>query len=177
MVAVLPWDDMAAMSVFRALDADDLLEAALIRGHHPTHLALFAEWRAVQAAAPLSVILATGAGPAGGTPFAVMLLGNTGQAGVGQAALLARDHHRFRRDLVLAARRIRAEMPGWCAARGVHRVEARSWAGHPRAGAFLRGCGFREECEMPGFGGDGATSFKQFAWTQIENEGGDVCVS
>ncbi|MEM7317408.1 MAG: hypothetical protein AAF408_00150, partial [Pseudomonadota bacterium] len=98
-------------------------------------------------------------------PFAVLALGNTGQAGVAQAALLARKHRRHARALVAACRQIRAEMPAFCSDLGIRRVEARAHAGHPRASRFLQSCGFAFETDMPGFGGDGRAVFRQFAWT------------
>ncbi|MFN3953225.1 MAG: hypothetical protein ACK4LQ_02150 [Pararhodobacter sp.] len=159
MLEACAYDDLAALAVFRALDPHDLLEAQHIRGASVRYPQLFAEWHGAQAAAVLSLVL-----KAQGLPFAVLLVGNTGQAGVAQAAMLARDHARFRPALVAAAREIRTRLPAFCARLGVHRIEVRAWAGHPRAGRFLRLCGFQQEAEMTGFGAVGAERFLQFAW-------------
>lgn len=171
-LALAPWDNLTAMSVLRDLDPNDRIEAQLISGHIADHLDIFSDWRAMQAGAVLSLILKTG-GP-GGRAFGVLALGHTGQAGVAQAALLARDHRRHARALARAALTIRAGMPEFCTERGIHRVEARSWAHHPTAGRFLRACGFRFETPMPGFGADGMADFHQFAWTtRAPNPNGD----
>lgn len=154
------YDPLGALAVFRQLDRHDLLEAQAIRGAGSTYPQLFADWHAAQVGALLSLVLRDG-----GVPFAVLVLRHSGQAGVAEAAMLARDHRHWRRPLLAVARAIRCDMPRACAAEGVHRIEARSWAGHPRAAAFLRLCGFRLEAEMPGFGATGAEVFHQYAWT------------
>lgn len=164
MIDVSPWDNRAGMVVLAQLDPADWREAQLIRaGGGMDHLDVFADWRAVQAGALVSVILRDKT--RGGDPFAVLCLGHTGQAGVAQAALLARRHDRFRRALAAAGLRIRRDMPKFCREAGVRRVEARCWAGHPRAGRFLTACGFVHEVEMAGFGGDEPATFNQYAWT------------
>ncbi|WP_333828279.1 hypothetical protein [Pararhodobacter sp.] len=165
------YDPMAALAVFRSLDPCDLMEAQAIRGMGAGYAQLFAEWHAAQAGAVLSLVLRWH-----GQPFALLVLGNTGQAGVAQAAMLARDHTQWRAGIVAAARRIRQNMPEFCAKAGVHRIEARAWAGHPRAGHFLRLCGFHVEAIMPGFGASGGETFQQYAWTANPKEE-DPCVS
>lgn len=160
MIAIRPYEDLAAMAVFRQLDIHDQMEAELVRGASCTALALFADWRAAQAHGPLSVIAVSG--PAA-RPFAVLTLGNTGQAGVAEAALLACDHARHRIDLARLAVLIRARMPEWMRQTGVRRIEARTWAGHPTASRFLAMVGFAHECDMPGFGHAGRVTFRQFA--------------
>mgnify|MGYP006921631357 CR=1 FL=1 len=82
-VVTAPYADASAMIVFRGLDPNDRIEADLVRGQNVSHLGLFADWRAMQMGAVLSLILTTG--PKGGDPFAVLALGNPGQAGVAQA--------------------------------------------------------------------------------------------
>lgn len=163
MIQPRAYDELAAMAVFRGLDPHDLLEAQITRGRSVSHLALFSDWHAMQAHAVLSLVVFTDP-PSGAKPFGVLMLGNTGQAGVAQAAFLARDHGRFRRELVQAARAIRMDMPVFCRERGIHRIEARAWAGHPRAPRFLQAIGFQAEAVMPGFGASGAETFIQFAW-------------
>lgn len=169
MIGVYPYSDQAAMSVLQRLDPMDHIEAELIRGQQITHLQLFAEWRAAQAHGVASWVIGTDQGrdtPSGSAvPFAVLAIGNTGQAGVAQAAFLARSHKLFGRALARAAIKIRDEMPRWCEDLGIHRIEARCWSEHPTAARFLTHCGFRRECNMPGFGADGAVTFSQFAWS------------
>ena len=169
---VLDYDDHRAMAVLSRLDPVDQQEANVGRGQSVSHLALFADWRAINAARLLSVVLCHGNSPDMATPFAVLGLSNTGQAGVAQAAFLARDHERFKSPILSALRRIRRELPGFCAELGIHRIEARSWAEHPRAPFFLRGCGFRYETDLRGYGADGRDTFQLFAWTspQIDQE-------
>lgn len=162
MIAIRPYEDLAAMAVFRQLDIHDHMEAELVRGASATALALFADWRLAQGQGPLSVIAVTGPGA---RPFAVVTLGNTGQAGVAQGAMLACDHARHARDLARLALAIRHQMPGWCAERGIHRIEARAWAGHPSASRLLSAIGFVHECDMPGFGLTGSAVFRQFAYS------------
>lgn len=160
MITLRPYDDFAAMDVIRNLDPADQLEAEATRGARASHLAIWADWRAMQGALVASWVVETAAG----TPFALVGLGNTGQGGVAQAAMLARDHHRFRRELVAVARSIRNSMPGFCDDLGIHRIEARAWAAHPRASTFLSLVGFHPETDMPGFGPGGTETFRQFAW-------------
>ena len=167
MIHARAYDELAAIAVFRGLDAHDLLEAQITRGRSASHLALFSDWHAIQGHAVLSLVVFTD--PArGAQPFGLLMLGNTGQAGVAQAAFLARDHDRFRRPLAEAALEIRAIMPGFCRERGIHRIEARAWAGHPRAHRFLAAIGFQAEAMMPGFGADGGETFIQFAWVPAQ---------
>lgn len=161
MIELRPFDDFAAMDVIRNLDPFDQMEAEATRGARASHLAIWADWRAVEGVRVASWIVQRSATA---LPFALVGLANTGQAGVAQAAMLARDHIRFRRELVAAARAIRDGMPGFCDDLGIHRIEARAWAGHPRASTFLQLVGFHHETDMPGFGPDGTTTFRQFAW-------------
>lgn len=161
MIQLRPWDDLAALSVFRALDPCDLMEAELVRGGAASGPGLWADWRAVEPLRLASFVALT----AGGTAFAVFGLSHTGQAGVAQAALLARDHRSFRRPLAWLALMLRDEFPGFARARGVARVEARSWSDHPTAPRLLTHLGFRREARMPGFAPDGRGSFDQWAWT------------
>ncbi len=164
MIEIRPYEDLASMAVFRALDVHDHIEAELVRGASATALALFADWRLAQAHAPLSIVAVTGAI---GRPFALLTLGNTGQAGVAQGAMLACDHNRHRHNLARLAVAIRRQMPAWCAERGIHRIEARVWAGHPSASLLLFAIGFAHECNMPGFGLTGTEVFRQFAWSAL----------
>lgn len=159
MITLRPFDDFAAMTVIRSLDPFDQLEAEAVRGARSSHLAIWADWRSIEGARVASWVVHQ----ATGDPVALIALANTGQSGVAQAAMLARDHRRFRRELVAVAREIRNQMPGFCNDWGIHRIEARAWAGHPRASAFLSLVGFHHETDMPGFG-RGKETFRQFAW-------------
>jgi hypothetical protein len=162
MIRVCPWDDLAALAVFNRLDVHDHIEAEIVRGTVYTAPGLFADWRMAQGQGPLSLIARTH--PAG-RPFAVIALGNTGQAGVAQAALLAADHDRHRLDLARLAVAIRQRMPAFAAETGINRIEARAWAGHPTAARLLAAMGFTHEADLPAFGRDGRHLFRQFAWT------------
>ncbi len=153
-----PWDDLDAMLVFKMLDVNDFAEAEAVRGRRVMGLGLWADWRAIEAARVMSFVAY-----ADDTPFAVMGLANTGQAGVAEAALLARSHHAFRRALARLGRAVRARLPAVAAEIGLHRVEARCSSDHPTASGFLAGCGFVHEADMPGFGPGGGLTFRQFA--------------
>lgn len=163
MIRVRPFDDLAAMSVFHQLDVNDHIEAEIVRGASYTALGLFAEWRMAQAQAPLSLIACTG--PAE-RPFAIFALANTGQAGVAEGALLAAHHDRHRLPLARLALAIRDRMPLFAAETGIHRIEARCWAGHPTASRILAAMNFTHEADLPGFGRAGSHTFRQFAWTR-----------
>lgn len=165
MITVRPYDDMTALPVFQRLDPMDQLEADLVRGSSSAGVQLWAEWRGVQSWRILSFVALT----AGQTPFAVFGLSHTGQAGVASAALLACDHGRYRRELVQLARMIHTHLADECAAQGIHRIEARAWADHPRAAALLRALGFDHECDMPGFGLTGQVTYRQFAWLSAKH--------
>jgi hypothetical protein len=167
MIDVRPYDDHAAFHVLTNLDAEDHREAEVVRGAPTTGLAIFSDWRAIEAARLLSLVIATGH-HGHGTPFAVLGLSHSGQAGVAQAAMLSRNHLKFRRPLAELALQIRRQLPVFAAEYGVRRIEARSLDGHPTAGAFLTGCGFQKDCIMPGFGPNGRDRFVQFSWTHEE---------
>lgn len=160
MFQLRPYDDLAAMAVLQALDVADQMEVQLVRGQVTGHLALFAEWRAMQAGFIASFIAQT----PGGVPFAVFGLSPSGHAGVGVAALLARDHWRFRRPLAELSIEIRKRLARYCADTALHRIEARSWAEHPSAKRLLTAIGFCYEVSMPGFGPAGSVVFDQYAY-------------
>lgn len=157
-VTVRPWDDMLALPIFRQLDAADQIEADLIRGQAANGISLWADWRAGEAYRLLSFVALADA-----TPFAVFGLSLTGQAGVAGAALLARNHRRFRAPLARLGAMIRRQLPIEAEARAINRVEARAWADHPTASGLLTALGFTHECDMPGFGPTGHVIYRQFA--------------
>jgi hypothetical protein len=163
MIRVHPWEDLAAMAVFSRLDVHDHIEAELVRGAPYTALGLFAEWRTAQAQGPVSLIATTGPSD---RPFAVFALGNTGQAGVAEGALLAADHMRHRMALARLAVVIRQRLPAFCRETGINRIEARCWAAHPTAARLLAGMGFAHEPDLPGFARAGDQTFRQFAWVR-----------
>ncbi|MGR3456072.1 hypothetical protein [Pseudooceanicola sp.] len=167
MIELRPYDLHAAWSVFQNLDAHDHIEAEMTRGFSVPSLQLLTDWHAIEGARLLSLTVATGHN-GWGTPFAVLGLMNTGQGGVAQAALLSRSHEKFRRPLAELGLRIRNGLAAFAVETGVHRIEARCWAGHPTASGFLTACGFTCDCDMPGFGSDGRATFRQFAWTNAK---------
>ncbi|AUC52302.1 hypothetical protein CDO87_03455 [Sagittula sp. P11] len=171
MIQPIPFENAAALAVFRDLDPEDRCEAMLMRGGSCDHLDLWADWRQAQPYCPLSLVLTSAAG----TPFAVLAVARVpGCVGLAQAALLARSHKRWRRQLAQAAVLIRSALGGWADEQAITRIEARSWAGHPTASRFLTGCGFLQEATLSGFGPDGRAVFHQFSWTTSRKEKSNV---
>ncbi|MEO1796605.1 MAG: hypothetical protein AAFR53_06275 [Pseudomonadota bacterium] len=162
-IRIEPYTDARAFDVLRWLDHDDYLEASLVRGQPPQALALFSEWRALEPLRLASYVLTTDC-EINPRPFAVLGVSLSGMAGVAQAALLAKSHTTYRRQLVTAAREIRAQLPLICAEKAINRIEARCWAHHPTAPRFLAACDFHLEAKLPGFGVEGAVPFLQFAY-------------
>lgn len=158
-----PFSDLAAFQVFKMLDPMDHMEAELARGCDLTHLALFADWRAAEPVRVLSLVLSERRG-SDKRPFAVLGLNRTSHAGVVEAAFLSRDHRVNRRAIAEAALLIRDGIKAFADQLGLHRIEARCWADHASASRFLVSLGFRHECDMPGYGVDGAVTFRLFAW-------------
>jgi len=157
------WTDLPAFEVFKHLDPNDHHEAEVARGLRQTHLSLFADWRAAMGRAVLArVISETRAG--GDHPIGVLGLFATGLAGVAEAAFLARDHALYRPQITATALMIRHQLDQVAAPIGLHRIEARCWAGHPTASAFLTAIGFQHETDQRGFGVSGAETFRVFAW-------------
>lgn len=168
MIGVQPYDAHGAMAVLSSLDPFDWIEAQMVRGELVTHLGLFADWHMMRGAWVASHVLTTR--KAGGSPFAVLAISNTGQAGVAQAAFLARDHTRYRLPIARTAILMRAAIGSFCAERGIHRIEARCWADHPTAARFLASIGFVREAIMPGFGPAGEAVFLQFAYVPLPDQ-------
>jgi hypothetical protein len=158
-----PYADDAARAVMTRLDMSDQHEAALARGACVDGYQLWADWRAMQGLRLDSRVFFTGPHP-GAIPFAVGCLLATGQAGVAQAAFLARDHRQFRRPIGAAAAAIRRALPGLARDLHLRRIEARCWREHPTAPDFLSALGFWLEAEMRGFGPQGEVEFLQYAW-------------
>ncbi len=163
MIRISDYEDLAAMAVMRDIDPFDRLEAEAVRGEVVSHLSLFGDWRAARGWHAVSLIVR--AQPSD-DPIALLALANTGQHGVASAALVARNHRRYRRQLAALARKIRLEMPKIARDAGIFRIEARAWASHPRASKFLHLVGFTHECTMSGFGRGGTEQFRQYAWIQ-----------
>jgi hypothetical protein len=162
MIDLRPWDDLTGMAVMRALDPNDFREAEVVRGATVTHLSLFADWRAMLGA-QLYGFVAHDDKWMSARPFALGAIVNTGQAGVAQVALLARDHRLHRVSLARLCVTIRQQLPLFCRERGIFRVEARCWFDHPTASTLLEAMGFDHEADMYGFGRDGRAIFRQFA--------------
>jgi len=168
MIALHPYNDHAAAAIFAQLDPFDQIEANVIQGEIVSHLAMFAQWRAMRPTWIAGHILATDGAPnLADQAFAVMALGNTGQCGVAQGAFLSRNHTKFKKPLVAAARAMAINIPLLCEQHGIHRIEARCYAGHPTASTFLQLIGFQHETDMPGFGSDGSATFRQFSFVPV----------
>ena len=60
MIELAPFANLAAHSVLSRLDPNDLIEAHLVRGGRADHLDIFADWRAMQSHALLSLVLKDG---------------------------------------------------------------------------------------------------------------------
>lgn len=142
------------LDVLGALDAADAAEAALV-GY------------SVQAdPRPLALDLLAGADRGGtvlvavdgptGARFAVLGLSPAFvDGGVATCGLLARDHRRWRREIARLCGALRHALPEFAAARGLRRLEARSWAAHPTGRTLLAALGFGREAILPGYGAGG----------------------
>lgn len=160
-----PYTDPRALEVFTGLDADDLAETSQYLGQPMDRMGLFALWRAGEGSAlRLGSFVLSARDQSGIRPVAVLSVSMSGIAGVGEAALVARDHGENRRALVAIARHVREALPDFARDHNLRRIEARSWAGHPTASRFLEAIGFKCECDMQGFGPDGTATFRLFAW-------------
>lgn len=158
-VTLHPYHLVSAAEVFRDLDPCDQTEADVALGYRIAPDAMAQLWSDLAIHTLYQAVAAWQ-----GQAFAVFSLSSAGMAGNASAALMARDHRRFRRPLAELALRIRAEMPGFALGLGVNRIEARSWAPHPTAGRLLSALGFAQECDLPGLGADGRHTFRQWAW-------------
>lgn len=163
MIHLHPYNDPEAWEVFRFLDGSDFIEAEIVRGARATNPGLFADWHQMEGVRLLSHVVLAEQG-ATRRPFAVIGLSHSGQAGVAHAAMLAKDHRQYRRELIELGIAIRHGLPDFCAEHGVRRIEARAWAHHPTASRFLQAIGFQMEAAMAGFGADKPTEFLQFAY-------------
>lgn len=161
------WQDAPGLEVIGDLDPADRAEILATRGlDRFDAMAHWAEWRALAGVAVLRIAWELRA-EAPSRPFALLGVMPTGAAGVWSAALLARDHLENARALAVLAVHLKTVLPDWAAGRAVHRIEARAWGGHPRAGRLLRGIGFAHECTLPGFHPQGHGVFRQYAWTHL----------
>lgn len=158
------WDDRAVLEVLQDLDNRDWLELVAAKGRAASAFDLWAEWRQLRGLGAVRVARWDA------VPFAVLGVINAGSLGVGQAALVARDHRRWRRGLVLLARLMRSELVAFAAAQDLWRIECRSWVGHPSAASLLAHLGFRLEAELAGFHPRGQGVFLQWAWTRADPE-------
>lgn len=179
-IEVCPYDDAAAMTVFSHLDPGDLMEMTIQRGEMPNSLALFADWRAQQGQAVASFVLKTkNHRRFHDRAFAVIALAHSGFYGVAQAALLAREHAKWRGPIARAAVLIRRRLDSFCGETGIRRIEVRSWSGHPTACNLLSSIGFAKEHTALGFGPDGDDSFDLYSYLpqpHQTNKRGPKCV-
>ena len=164
MPAIVPWSDDLGTRVFDDLDENDMAEAMIDRGAAVSSRGLWADWRATRGTRLLDVI-AVSTVRRGCKPFAVFAVAHSGRAGVGDVALLTRHVPDWRMEIGRLAAGLRIAVPAFCADLGIHRLEARSWTGHPTGGRLLVACGFPVECRLHGFGPDGRETFDQHAWT------------
>lgn len=159
-VYLTPYEDAAAMAVFRNLDPADRDEALRTSPELGNVYALFGGWRSLPVLPGTSQIAMSNRSF---HPFAVFAATPAGAAGVATVSLLARDHGHFRRELAELVVHLRGILPQLMDQHGVRRLEVRSWADHPRAAGLLRGMGFKVEATCKGFGPEGADVFTQWA--------------
>lgn len=162
MIRLEPYNDQSAWAVLSQLDMNDLFEAHVECGAPVHPLELFSHWRNLVQAS-VATFVCVKASAAGSVPFAVVALARTGAFGEARAALLARDHKRFRPEIARAVRQFRRVLPDICRANEIHRVEARCWADHPTAPDLLVHLRFGFEAELAGFGRSGVVPYLQFA--------------
>lgn len=162
LIRVRAYSDKPALEVLENLDLNDATEVVLMRGPDDAGaLAMLSDWRMVNKMGAVSFIaFVEGAD----VPFAVMSIAPDGMPGCGRAALLAKDHRLWRRELVVLAGMICKQLPVIAASMGLHRIEARTWSNHPTASALLSAVGFSLDADMPGFGVSGELSLRQFSW-------------
>ncbi|MEO0859221.1 MAG: hypothetical protein AAFY65_01310 [Pseudomonadota bacterium] len=163
MPRLVPWSDQAALEVFSDLDPHDWNEARIVTGAEPTSLSLWADWRAGRVHRYYDFVVLS-APSRGAQPFAVLGVSAGGATNVAQAALLTRVVKDWRRDIAKLAIGLRDAFELWAELDGLHRIEARSWAGHPTGGDLLKACGLSWEASLSGFGADGEERFEQHAW-------------
>lgn len=168
-----PWRDLSltelaprnALTVLEDLDPHDEIEAGLAMGwQHDLVGSILADMLLSRRAGGVIQIAWSHLGAGGAAPFAILGVAPALAPGVGVAALLARPHHRWRGALRSLAFALRADLPTWAAAHGFHRLEARSWTGHPSAARLLSAIGFAREARMPGFAA-GVADFDLYALT------------
>jgi len=162
LVKLSPFDPARALTVLSGLDDNDQLEAQIMRGDPAESYDLLTDWLLL--ARQGAACYVGEALPPISAPFAVLALVPGTTPGLGYAAMLARDHHFWKRALVPLVRLIRHDLPPVAAHMGLHRIEARSWAGHPTAATLLRAIGFTREAEMTGFGYGGEMNLDQWVW-------------
>jgi len=158
-VTLHAFHQVAAAEVFRDLDPWDQAESEVALGQKIPPERMAELWGDM---GDMTLYQAVAAWQ--GQAFAIFSLSFAGMVGNASAALMARDHRRFRRPLAQLALRIRAELPGCAYDLGITRIEARSWAPHPTAGGLLAALDFHHECDVAGLGPDGRSIFRQWAW-------------
>ncbi len=158
-VTLEPFTPEAALQVLTKLDEMDQFEAQLMRGDEADSYELLAGWMALRQQGAACFV-----GVVDGQPIAVMAIVPGVTPGLGHAAMLACDHKQWKRGLVALVRLIRDGFPAQARVMGLHRIEARSWAGHPTAPSLLRAIGFELEAHMVGLGQSGEVNLKQWVW-------------
>ncbi len=162
-IEVRSFDDDLALQVMRNLDVNDALEVHMMRGRATSPLALWADWRAVNAFRAASIV-AVARRRNRWVPFVVLGVAATGVPHIGQGAMLACNHVEFHDELVRFLLTVRQELPGFALNHKLNRIEARCWADHPSAANLLEAIGFKHEGDLDGFGEGGNVRLRQFAW-------------
>ncbi len=162
LVTIEPFNPALARCVLSDLDENDRLEAQLMRGDMAGGYDLLTDWMMIQRQGAACFIgYCDDPEP---SPIAVLAIVPDTVPGLGHVAMLARDHRRWKRQLVSLVRQIRRRLPVQAQHMGLHRLEARSWVGHPTAPTLLRAIGFTPDATMTGFGFSGEIRLRQWSW-------------
>jgi len=166
-IEIVDYTPQDADRVFKFIDLNDETEALHARGFAARpddfNLQIMLDWHGGQAFRIMSCVGLLKGKSKVSAPFAVFAIGHTGQSGVAQAALLAKHHFGFTRELAELVILIRHALPTIAADHNIHRIEVRSWANHPTAPNLLSALGFEKECTMLGFGATGMDEYHQYA--------------
>lgn len=171
-VTVVEYDPLLAKQVFDFIDENDMAELRFMSGAATaTELDAFLQWHQAQIFR-LGSWVAVADRPQGPVPFAVLGLSHAGYPGTANAALLARAHRYYRRELVGLVSLVRDFLPKVADDYRLRRIEVRHWCDHPTAGRVLARCGFwRETGRLQGFGGEAMTGdVRQWSWIRQEKE-------
>lgn len=162
---VTGWDDAGALHVFRNMRAWDVKEIFATRPEIDPYQ-LFCDYKLFKAAAHALYLVRPN-----WLRHPVALFGVFPKwGGVGAAHLVATDEMTARQALWLTCFVRESVIPAMIA-KGLHRVDCASIAGHDQAHAFLRRCGAKAEGERRGWGSRGE-DFIEFRWLSEELQEG-----